>query len=305
MELAVFSRLGGGTQSAAALAASIGVEEARLARLLDALVVAGLLERDGAAYRNSPEAATFLVDGKPDDMSGEHELLRQLWQADFMTAASIRSGRPEAEHDFAAGVGDAAARFQRGLMPSTRAFGRDLAKAIDIPSAGSALDVGGGPAGVLISLGEAAPALQLTLLELPSVAAIVAPMLQASADGPRIEIEEGDIVAAPARKRHDLVILKAVVQVLPPEDAARAIRHCFESLKPRGRLVIGGAGMLDDTRLSPASAVYYNLTFMNLYRRGESYTRSQYLAWLEAAGFSDPHFVGLASGSTILCCRRD
>jgi trans-aconitate methyltransferase len=244
------------------------------------------------------------VRGSSQDVTGEHELLRLLWEADLRTAASIRSGRPEAEHDFSADDDDAAAAFQRGLLPSTRDFGRDLADAIDVPRGGAVLDVGGGPGGALLSLGSRDPQLQLTLLELPAVARLVRPMLAASELGARVSVEDGNILVAPARGRHDLVILKAVVQVLSPEEAAVAIRHCFESLQPGGTIVMGGAGMLDDSLRAPPTAVFYNLTFMNLYRNGRSYPRSAYLAWLADAGFVRPRFVTLSSGSTILCAER-
>jgi hypothetical protein len=304
MELDLFSAIGDGKRQSAELAGILEVSESRLVRLLDALVVTGLLERAGEAYRNSAETRTFLVRGARDDMRAEQELLRQLWQADMKTAESIRSGRPEAEHDFAGTTHETAAAFQRGLLPSTLQFGRELAEAVAIEPNGSALDVGGGPAGVLLSLAERYPHLKLTLLELPPVARIVKPMLAASQHAGRIQLEEGNIVAGPARAIHDLVILKAVAQVLSPEQAASAIRNCFASLKPWGTLVVGGAGILDDTRMSPPSAVYYNLTFMNLYRAGGSYTQSQYRFWLSSAGFTNIRFVTLASGATVLCADR-
>ena len=62
--------------------------------------------------------------------------------------------------------------------------------------------------------------------------------------------------------------------------------------------------MLNDDGVSPASAVYYNLTFINLYRQGASYTRAQYLEWLSDAGFVNARFLTLASGSVILCADR-
>lgn len=275
----------------------------RLGRLLDALVLAGLLEKQGQAYRNSPEARAFLVRGAPESMAGEHELLRLLWQADLRTAASIRSGRPEAEHDFS-GHSETSAAFQRGLLSSTLRFGRELADTVKLGPAGSVLDVGGGPAGTLLALAEFYPDARLTLLELPAVASIVAPIIAMSPFGRRVIVQEGDIVARPAGETHDLVILKAVVQILGPHEAAAAIRNCFASLKPGGTLVIGGAGILDDSGLSPQAAVFYNLTFMNLYRDGASYTRSQYRSWLSQAGFVEARFSSLPSGGIILCATR-
>ncbi|MEJ1935254.1 methyltransferase [Nostoc sp. NIES-2111] len=303
LELDLFSCIGDDTRLLPDIAIDLEVDPLRLQRLLDALVLVGLLEKQGEAYRNSREARAFLVRDAPESMAGEHELLRLLWQADLCTAASIRSGLPAAEHDFSGSSEDAAA-FQRGLLPSTLRFGHELADAVAIGQTDSGLDIGGGPAGALLALAELLPHARLTLLELPAVATIVAPIIATSPHGGRVRIETGDIVAGPAAQDHDVAILKAVVQVLAPFQAAAAIRNCFASLKPGGTLAIGGAGMLDDEGMSPPSAVFYNLTFMNLYRHGASYTRSQYLAWLAQAGFTEARFLTLRSGGTVLCARR-
>ena len=76
------------------------------------------------------------------------------------------------------------------------------------------------------------------------------------------------------------------------------------STRPGGSIVIGGAGILDDSLRAAPSAVFYNLTFMNLYRDGRSYPRATYLAWLADAGFVTPRFVTLASPPAQLFSAR-
>lgn len=58
------------------------------------------------------------------------------------------------------------------------------------------------------------------------------------------------------------------MQVLAPADAARAIANAAAALRPDGTIYITGAGILDDDRMGPKSAVFINLTFMNLYQAG-------------------------------------
>jgi hypothetical protein len=137
---------------------------------------------------------------------------------------------------------------------------------------------------VLVGLKERWPHLKATLLELPEVIVHAGPIL-AEHNAGDVTLEEGDILRGPSRHKHDLAILRAVIQVLSPADAELAIRHTAQSLTPGGEAVIGGWGILDDDRLGPRSGVFVNLTFVNFYREGEAYTESQYRGWMKAAGF--------------------
>ncbi|PZQ97942.1 MAG: 16S rRNA methyltransferase [Cereibacter sphaeroides] len=298
MQLGVFTALGDTSRSAAEIASILGVSPDRLQRLLYALVSTGLLKHDEAGFRNTTEAAEQLVEGKPGYIGGVHNLLAELWQADLHTAASIRSGRPEAAHDFSNADPAAALTFMRGLVPSGLGFGRALAKLVDFAPLTSVIDIGGGPGSALVGLRERWPHLTGTLMELPETLAVVAPLL--AEQGQQVALEPGDITRAPSTRQHDAAILKAVVQVLSPEAAAKAIRHAAGSLRVGGELFISGAGILDDSRTSPAGAVFFNLTFLNLYQGGESYTEAQYRAWLEAAGFAEIRRSRLETGANLI-----
>ncbi len=291
MQLGVFSALGEGELSAAEVAAKIGCDSGRLSRLLYALAHVGLLEVQDGRFRNGAEAAKVLVAGKPGYVGGAHEMIAKVWSADLNTAESIRTGKPAAEHDFSKARPEETAAFLRGLGPGGLAFGRALAGMLDLSRAGSAVDIGGGAGTVLAGLRERWPHLKATLLELPEVIVHAGPILAEHGAG-EVALEEGDILRGPTRHKHDLAILRAVIQVLSPADAERTIRHTAQSLRPGGEAIIGGWGILDDDRLGPRSGVFVNLTFLNFYRDGEAYTESQYRGWMEAAGF-----VGIERGA--------
>jgi hypothetical protein len=120
----------------------------------------------------------------------------------------------------------------------------------------------------------------------------------------RIEIEIGGIVAAPPKGLHDAAILRAVIQVLSPKDAACAIGHAFTCLRPGGTIFITGSGIIADDRLQPAAGVYLNLTLMNLYPAGAAYTVSTHFDWLRQAGFDDPRRATLPNGSEVISATR-
>lgn len=302
LELGIFTGLGDGPRDAAALAARIGCAEERLQRLLHALVVGRLLEKrlDGR-FANTAEADAFLVEGRPGYRGGSHPLTRHLWEVDLKTARSIRAGAPQAAHDFSQAPDSELLKLFEELHPGTIETAKDLLQSFDFSACRAVIDIGGGSGGLVATLCAAFPAMRGTLLELPRSAGLVAPMLRATPGGDRVAIQAGDIVAAPPPlptqdDLYDAAILRAVVQVLGPEDAGRAIRHAAAVLRPGGALYVIGTGILDEDRLGPPGAVYMNLTFLNLYAAGRSHTESAHRAWLTEAGCGAIRRLQLPSG---------
>ena len=302
LDLGIFTRLGGSAVTADTLGAALKIEPDRLSRLLYALASIGLLEVKDGQFRNGAEALAFLDASKPTYRGGDHALLRELWGADLLTAESLRQSRPAALHDFSEAGPEAAVAFSRMLAPGGVIFGRHLAREMDLSAIGSVIDIGGGPGTILVGLRERRPQIAATLMELPTVAAVAKDILsEYGADD--VVVEEGDITVAPSIGRHDLAILKAVVQVLPPDQARSSILNAARCLTPGGEIAIAGWGVVDDDRLGPPEGVFLNLTFLNLYRHGESYTEGQYRAWMTEAGFRDISKSRLTDGCTLFRAR--
>lgn len=144
MQLDIFARLADRPRSAGEVAAALKVAEDRPSRLLYALVAAGLVERRGSEFRNTPRAAASLVRGRAGFPGDTHGFLVQLWQADLRTDQSIRSGKPAALHDFTASSDEEMRAMHSFLMRP-----RDLARRFDFSSYRSAVDIGGGSGGLL------------------------------------------------------------------------------------------------------------------------------------------------------------
>ncbi|WP_159713065.1 methyltransferase [Geminicoccus flavidas] len=303
MQLRVFTRLDAGPATARELATALDVDPGRLPRLLRALVAIGLLEETDGRFRNTAEAAAFLVEGRPSHLGGQ-ELLAQLWHADLQTAQSIRSGQPAAMHDFAGASDEAMLAMLRGMHPLAVAAGQDLARRLDLTGVRSVIDIGGGSGGLAAALCALEPERRATLFELPRNARLAAALLQATPGGARVTIEAGDILAAPPSGSYDLAVLRALVQVLGPDEAGLAIRHAAAAVRPGGTVVIIGGGILDDDRQGPPSAVLLDLTLMNLYPAGAAYTEAEHAAWLASAGCHDLRRIVLPTGSSIIVARK-
>jgi SAM-dependent methyltransferase len=304
MRLEVFTYLADGPREAADLAAAVGVSEERLSRLLYALVVTGLLRRTDTGFANTPEAAAFLVKGKPGYVGGVHELLDQIWHADLLTERSIRIGQPAALHDFLAMPDDEMASMLRGMHDGAVNTGRVVSTQFNFSQCSSVVDIGGGSGGFVAALCHACPHLTGTLFDLPRTTRLAADILARTPGGDRVTIEAGDILTTAPAGTHDTVMMRALVQVLGREDAGRAIANAARSLRPGGTFYIGGSGILDDDRLGPRRAVFFNITFMNMYSAGAAYTVAEHAAWLDAADCGDAKRTALPDGSAVIVATK-
>jgi O-methyltransferase domain/Dimerisation domain len=303
VKLQVFTHLADGPLTSAQLAGRLDVQEGRLARVLYALAVTGLLEVRDGRFANTPEATTFLVKGRREYEGGflEEGMQEFVWRADLLTADSIRSGRAAALHDFTNVSDDEMAVMIRGMHGGSVAVGRALAAHFDFTECQSIVDVGGGSGGLVASLCEVHPDLRGTLFELPRTCRLAAPILKACPGGARVTVEEGDILAAPPKGIHDAALLKSVLQCFSPLEAARAVANTAAAVRPGGVIyLIVGVGILNDDRVSPPDTVFRNITLMNTYPEAAAYTEADHVAWVCAAGCGSVERVMLATGADVL-----
>lgn len=299
MQLELFTPLADGPLNVDELAARLDVAPSKLRPLLYALVVAGLLTVDGERFANSAEAAAFLVKGRPQYLGGTHGAYADLWSATLHTAASIRSGRPQAKHDFSRMAYPELRAFMRGLDAGASATARRLHKACGVGGSLRILDAGGGAGGLAIALCGLAPELRASVGELANVVPITREAVAEAGLEGRIEVLACDLVAGPPPGIYDCVIMRSLLQVMSAHDAAATVRHGVAALAPRGRLLVVGR-VLDDSRLSPLDSVAANVMFLNVYDDGQAYTESEYRGWLAGAGLGDVTRHELAGGYSVM-----
>ena len=285
MELDLFTPLHDGPMAAATLAGLLQVQPDKLSPLLYALVTAGLLTVADGKFANTAEADRYLVQGRPGYLGGLHGFYKKLWQATLNTAASIRTGTPQARLDFSALPAAELAKYFKGQYPSSLRAGRELAQKVDFGGYQRLLDAGGGTGGLCIGICEANPQLAGTVADLPEVASISRQIITEANLSDRIDVMAVDLVESPPDGAYDAAVLRAVIQVLPTEQARRLIRNIFLALAPGGSIFIVGS-ILEDTRLAPPAAIGFSLVFLNLYDSGQSYTEAEHRQWLGEAGFT-------------------
>ncbi len=304
-QLDLFTPLKDGPMTAEQVAEAIGVNSPKLKLLLYALVTAGLLRVEGKLFSNTDEAQHFLVRGSPAYIGGGSDL--DLWAhilgTAFKTADSVRSGFPQAKHDYFTMSEAELESFFRGLHPGALAAGRDLVARYDFSSYHALLDVGGGSGGLAIAMTEACPHLQATIVDLPTVTPITQRFVEEASTRDRLQVMTADVVNESLIGSFDVVVMKAFTQVLSPDQIRRVLTNISKVVTPGGVIYIL-AHILDNSRFSPPKAAVFNIIFLNLYDEGQAYTEQEYQDWLIEAGFEDFDRVILPTGHSIVKARK-
>lgn len=300
LELDLFAALARGPLDASALAHALGAkDEARLSALCDALVVYGFLARDEARhYALGAEAAHYLVPGAPGFIGPIAPVYGRFFRGGLDFALAVREARPTGAQDSSEDA------FLRGIHPGALATGRDIAKRIDLSGAKRLIEVGCGGAGVSIALVRALPEPTATASDLAAALPTARALVAEAGLADRIAVAEGDLLAGPPPGGPaDVVAMRALLQVLGPDDAARAMVNAARALHSGGLMVVTGA-VLDDDGLAPADMVGFNLTLMTLFDAGRAYTLSQYAEWFAGAGLDAPERALLPAGGSLLWARK-
>jgi ubiquinone/menaquinone biosynthesis C-methylase UbiE len=304
MQLDLFTPLKDGPMKADQLAATIGVGPTKLRPLLYALVVAGFLNVEGAFFSNTDTADRFLVKGGSSCVVDIHGLLSTMWNAALKTSESIRTGVPQAKLNYPDMSQDELRQFFLGEHPYAVEYGRDLVKRYDFSSYKTLLDVGGGSGGLAISVTEACPHIQATVVDLPKITQVTQHYIDEVGSGNRVKVVTADVVRDSLPGSYDAAVMSAFIQILSPDDARCAIKNVSKVMNPGGEIYIRGYGIIDNSRISPRKLVGFNLVYINVYDEGQAYTEQEHKDWLEEAGFGSFNRDILADGSSIITARK-
>ena len=296
MELELFSFLGDTEKMAEELATDMSLSASKLRPLLYALVAAGLLELDEEKFSNTEESNEFLVKGKSRYFGDSHSTYHDLWESTLLTAKSIKIGKPQAKHDFNAMSSEDLEGFIMGLDSGAAATARRLHKTYDFSRFHSILDGGGGSGGLAVQLAKLCSESRATVIDLPNVASIARRRVLSSGLGKRVNVIEDDLTKLKGHEEsYDAVVLRSLIQVLAPEEAASVIKNVSKMLHRLGEAFVVGR-VLESNRLSPLEAVAANVMFLNVYDSGQAYTIGEYEEWFEKHGLMLNDRRSLAGG---------
>jgi SAM-dependent methyltransferase len=267
VDLDVFTAIGEGNTTAAAIAKRCQAAERGVRTLCDFLTVHGFLTKSGTQYGLAPDTAVFLNRQSPAYMGGALE---------FMLNAHVREGFAKLTETVrrggAAGEGSVVAEnpdwvtFARAMMPLTR-----------MPAQMVAAE--------LRKEGEAHKVLDVAKAN-----------AQAMGVGERYHLIPGDAFETDFGSDYDLVLIPNFLHHFDVPSCTAFLKKVRSVLKPGGRAAILEF-IPNDDRVSPPTAAAFSMIMLATTPSGDAYTFAEIASMAKNAGFPrvelSPREIGL------------
>jgi SAM-dependent methyltransferase len=301
----LFTHLQAGADTADQLAAQAGISERGAQTLLDGLVGLNLVEMRDGNYRNTAEAATFLVEGQPACLSS-YAKFRLAEMGNWVALPDvIRTGAPVTD----ATLDVADNPYWEELVPTLATQSVPVAMiaadTLRLAEAGeiSILDVGGGSgiySAIWLGLN---PAARSTQLDWGPVNAIARRLVAERGAADRFTCIDGDFHTTDfGTAAYDVAVYSHIAHQEGPEDNVAIFAKFRDALKPGGTLVISDF-IVDDDRSGPPFPLIFASEMLLHSKQGGTWRRADYRAWLAEADFEDVSFQPTPSPATLVFAR--
>jgi SAM-dependent methyltransferase len=302
----VFTHLDAGGTTAKALAERAGISERGAQCLLDGLVGLGLIDVTDGTYRNTPESAEFLVEGKPSylgafaKLQGGSDMARHAELAEVVvTGIPVTTQANDAPDN----------PFWESLVPAIAPLSVPsalmAAERLGLAGAGpiSILDVGGG-SGIYSAVWlEMNPQARSTQLDWPTVNRIATRFVAQHGVADRFQTIDGDFHTVDfGEAQYDIGIYSHIAHQEGRDDNVAVFRKFRRALKPAGTLVINDFVVRND-RSGPPFPLIFHSEMLLMSKNGATWREDDYRAWLIEAGYRDITFLPTPSPATLVLAR--
>lgn len=311
IDIGLFTEIAGGKNTLAGLQQATGASQRGLRMLLEAMLALGLLKRQGAGngarYSLPPDVDAFLVEDRAG-YQGEFirlhsNLIEDHWRK---LTDCVRTGRPVVAVD----IPEEGAPFWQQLVDPlftmNYAAARRLAEELSrlYPQPIRVLDVAAGSGVWGIAAAQVNPAARVVAFDLPETLPHARRKAQTHGVADRFEFSPGDI------RRDQLGLAEFEVVVLGNICHSEGVAHTREllakvaqALKPGGAIAIADF-IPDDDRSGPPLPLLFALNMLVHTSEGDTFTFSDYAAWLKEAGFGDVRKLQTPSPSPLILATR-
>ena len=290
VELDLFTAIGEGRSTVAALAQRCATSEKGMRVLCDYLTVAGFLVKQDARYGLTASTATFLDRRSPAYMGGMLEFLLgehvRGGYANLLPAikkggtVQSRGGLTDPEHP-------GWVTFARVMMPMMAPVAHLAAQLIDRPSAAEleVLDIAAGHGLYGIEVGKRFPQATITGLDWPRVLEVAQENAQRAGLAQRYRTIHGDAFQVELGSDYDVVLIPNFLHHFGFDACVSFLRKVNRALKPDG-IAVTVEFVPNADRVSPPFPATFAMSMLALTAEGDAYPFAQLDAMLKQAGFA-------------------
>ena len=290
--LGIFDELAAGPRTANQISSQMSLNPDAAARLLNACVSLGLLQKHDQTFSNTATAQKYLVSTSPDSLAGyivySEKSLYPLWGH---LDSAIHEGTNRWEQTFGSRTAlfdhffrDEAAKrsFLTGMHGLGQLTSKAVVRAFDLARFQHLVDLGGATGHLAIAACEAYASLRATVLDLPAVSDLARECIANSVMADRVMFQSGDFFTndlPPA----DLYAIGRILHDWDLDQSVRLLTRIHQALPPGGALLIAET-LLDDDHTGPRHALMQSLNML-VCTEGKERSCSEYREMCVAAGF--------------------
>ena len=297
LELGLFTALGSESKTAESLSKTLDGPEKGVRVLCDFLVIGGLLQKEGAVYRSSPDAALFLDENSPAYFGSACRFMLGAEMFDNFSdvAGAVRKGgtlldgQGTVEPDNPLWV--VFARSMGPLMKLSAGFIADLVMrdiAMDKPF--RVLDVAAGHGLFGIEIATRHPQAEVVALDWVAVLDVASENAEKAGVTDRHTRLPGSAFDVDFGERYDLVLLTNFLHHFDVATCTDLFRKVHRSLNDGGR-VVTLEFIPNEDRVSPPEQASFSLTMLVTTASGDAYTFKQLESMAADAGFAKSELV--------------
>lgn len=290
IELDVFTAIGQGTNSTAALAKKCQASERGIRILCDFLVVNGFLAKNEQCYELAPDSAIFLNRQSPAYIGSAVGFLTlpELTDAFKDLTAIVRIGG-SLDGDATTTEPDSPkwVEFARSMAPLQKPAAEGLAQAInaDAGKKWKVLDIAAGHGVYGVAIAKHNPNAEIFAVDWPRVLDVAKENAQAAGVAERYHTLPGNAFEVEFGKDYDVVLLTGFLHHFDPAAIETLLRKIHLALKADG-VVASVEFVPNEDRVTPPAAAAFSMVMLGSTRAGDAYPFSEYDRMFRAAGFS-------------------
>jgi ubiquinone/menaquinone biosynthesis C-methylase UbiE len=309
IELDVFTAIGEGSHTAAALAERCKASERGTRILCDYLVVIGFLLKEGGEYRLTPDSAAFLDRRSPMCMTSSVVFLgdQQLTDKFKNLAGAVRKGGTLQADGTLAPEHPIWIEFAKGMAPLTALPAEMMAKLVGAEKGEKwkVLDIAASHGTFGITFARKNPQAEVYAVDWANVLELAkANAHKAGMDG-RFHTIPGSALEVEFGTGYDIVLLTNILHHFDVPTCETLMKRVYAALKLGGRAVILEFVPNDD-RVSPPQAASFPLTMLASTPSGDAYTFAEFDRMFRNAGFasSELHAIPPSIQNVIISTKR-
>jgi SAM-dependent methyltransferase len=308
IELEVFTAIGQGIDSTAALAKKCQASERGIRTLCDYLVVNGFLAKDDQRYELMPDSAIFLNKQSPAYLGSAVQFLTlpELMDAFKDLTAIVRNGG-SLQGDATTTEPDSPkwVAFARSMAPLQRLAAEGLAEILDADASveWKVLDIAAGHGMYGITIAKHNPNAEIYAVDWPRVLDVAKENAQGAGVASRYHTLPGNAFDVEFGKNYDWALLTGFLHHFDPATIEKLLRKIHAALKVSGA-VAAVEFVPNEDRVSPPTQAAFSMVMLGSTRAGDAYPFSEYERMFRAAGFPKNELRRASGPQSVIISRK-